>query len=797
MRCRKWLSILFLSILTCALATLPALAPALSAEAPGGAGGVVPAQKPAETPPTAPETIKAEAKLVLLDIIAADKKGNYIRDLEAQDFHVFDDDKEQPITSFFQYLRANPPAGPIQPRYIVLFFDNSTMPPADQIRVRQAASEFVGKTASPDRLFAVVDFTGALRITQNFTAKVDLLNRAMAGTKFASVQPNERGQMTEIASLSSTSPVQIRSDFAARSVLLAIRSLSRTLRTVGGRKTLILFSGGFPLNPERETELTATIDAANKANVAIYSVDVRGLLGLSPSSNPDFTEPGPGFPPGADLRESPFPHESALYAALLAPPVPLQEGPKGGGEGGGRGEGGGGPGGAAGGPGGPGPAGAPGGGPGGPAGAAGPSTGRGENPLPGNRDRGFDPFGNPRGNNPFGNQPGFRNNPNRSIIPPILENVTTNQQVLHALAVGTGGFTIFNTNDFAAGLVKISKDLDEYYVLGYAPPGLIHDGSYHRIRVKVDRKGVALRARTGYYDTKSPDLLAGRPEGKILEERAASAEPGNVPVSLTAPHFYTSANVARVNVTLDIPGSALTFEKSKGKFHSEINVLGIAYRDDGSVGARFSDTVKLDLEKKELKAYSNGSYPYQNSFNIAPGKYNLKVVLSTGGEKFGKYETPVLIEPFDGKKFQLSGLALSDKLVPASQLTSRLDELLLEERTPLLVGGVQVVPSGSNRFTRDEKVGLYVEIYEPLPIKKEGILVGILYDIVDQKTKQQVYSSNTIPVNQFAQDGNPVIPVGVWLPLKDLREGQYRLDVRARDSAGNVTPLRTAEFALQ
>ncbi len=378
-----------------------------------------------------------------------------------------------------------------------------------------------------------------------------------------------------------------------------------------------------------------------------------------------------------------------------------------------------------------------------------------------------------------------------------MESVATNQQVLHALAVGTGGFTIFNTNDFAAGLTKISKDLDDYYVLGYVPPSQIHDGSYHRIRVKLERKGISLRARNGYFDTKSQDLLAGRPEGKVLEQRAADSAPGDFSVSLTAPYFYTSANVARINLTLDIPGSALSFEKEKGKFHSEINVLGIAYREDNSVGARFSDTVKLDVEKKELKELTKASYSYQNAFNVAPGKYNLKVVLSAGGEKFGKYETPLTIEPFNGKVFHLSGVALTDKLVPMSRLTARLESTLLEERTPLVVRGVQIIPSANNKFSRDGKVGLYVEVYEPVPVVKNSVLVGILYSIVDRKTNKQVFDSNTIPVNDFVEEGNPVIPVLVKVPVNDLQAGQYRVEVRARDSSGNVSPLHAAEFAVE
>ncbi len=763
-------------------------------------------QKPPGPPPaTAPGVIKSEANLVLVDVVVTDKKGNHIKDLEQNDFQVFEDDKEQPITAFSRASKSNAPTGPAPRRYVVLFFDNSSMATSDQMQARRAATQFVEKAAADDRLIAVADFGGAFRLTQNFTPNADLLKKALAATKFSALQPNEPGQSTELASLGSPSPLQVRSDFAARSVLLTIRSLAKMLRSVPGRKTLILFSAGFPLNPERQSELAATIDAANKANVAIYTVDVRGLQGLGPGNLPDITNPRqqfPGLPPGAERQESPFAHETGLMAAFLAPPDPLPQRPGGGGGGGGAGGGGGGSGGAAGGGGGASGGGgraggggsggtpaAPGGGgnatPGGPSfpGASG-AGGRGA-PGTDRFDNLFDSYNNQRGN------------PNRPIIPPLLESMETNRQVLYQLAVGTGGSPIFNTNDFLAGLTKIAEDLDEYYILGYVPQDQAHEGRFHRIRVKVARKGLQWRARNGYYDLKGPDLLAGKPEGKALEERAAAAEPGNVPVSVGVPYFYTSPNVARVNVTLEIPGSALDFDKMKGKYHSEMNVLGIAYREDGTVAARFSDTVKIDREKKELKELSAGAFPYQNTFNITPGIYKLKVVLGAGGQKFGKYETPLAIEPFNGKQFQISGLALSNQVRPVSQLAASLDELLLEERTPLVVKGMEVVPSSSNRFKRDDKVGFYVEVYEPLLLGRGDVpLIGVMYNLVDRKTNQKIQSSNTIPINGFVLAGSPVIPVAVFVPVRDLPAGNYRIELRARDAAGNVSSWRSAEFAV-
>ncbi len=796
-----------------------------SARGPAMAAG--PQDASTQAPATAPGVIKAEANLVLVDVVVTDKKGNYITDLEAKDFHVFDDSTEQKITSFSHASQAGVSA-PEQKRYVILYFDNSTMSPADQMRARQAASQFVEKTASPDRMMAVVDFTGVTHIAQNFTADGTLLKQAVGGVKFASVSPNEPGQNAEIAAVGAPSLSFTRSDFGARSLLLSMRGLAKTLRTVTGRKTLILFSSGFPLTPERDAELKATIDSLNKANIAVYPVDVRGLV-TTVAPGFDMSQPQqsrPGFPPGASLEDSPFPHQRGLLASLMAILDPDPQRPGGGGGTGGGGTGGGGTGGAGGGVGGGG--GRPGGGGGGTGGGGtgGGSTGGtggggrsgtggtgGTTGGTGGTRGGTNPSGGTRGGGGPTNQPNSMNmrnmqcggpydylNPNcpqHQIIPNVPETATTNQQILYALASGTGGFTIFNTNDFLTGLNKIAKELNEYYILGYAPPNREHDGRFHEIRVKVSRGGVQVRSRSGYYDLKSPDLLQGKEEGKVLEARAAGAQPGDIPLSVAAPVFYSSPDVAHVNVALQIPASSLDFEKVKGKFHSKVNVLGIAYRPDGAVAARFSDSMNLDYEKKELKEFTKGAFSYQNSFDIAPGQYNLKLVLGAGGEKFAKVETPLDIQSFDGKHFQLAGPTLSNQVKLVSQLIASLDTALLEERPPLTARGYEVVPSASNRFSKSGDLVFYAEVYDPILRTGSPLRVGVLYTILDRKSNQTAYSSNTVPLDDFMTPNNPLGPVIIKIPTDKLAAGDYRLQVLARDSAGGVTPQRSADFTIE
>src|SRR5258707_3867142 len=261
-----------------ALLGLSGSAPRLAAQTPPKeqAAPAAPAQ-----PQISPVVIRKESRLVLVDAVVTDKKGNYVRDLTDKDFKIYEDNKEQPVASFSSGADISVQAKG-QKHYLILFFDNSSMAAPDQIQARGAAAKFVQANAGPDRMMAVVDFGGKLHIVQNFTANPDALTAAVKGVKYSSVDSNAAdassslGPVT-VASTGLSSLSNAEADFGARTMLLSVRSLAKNLRTVPGRKMLVLFSAGFAVTAENESELTATIDACNKANVAIYSLDVRGL----------------------------------------------------------------------------------------------------------------------------------------------------------------------------------------------------------------------------------------------------------------------------------------------------------------------------------------------------------------------------------------------------------------------------------------------------------------------------------------------------------------------------------------
>jgi len=380
-------------------------------------------------------------------------------------------------------------------------------------------------------------------------------------------------------------------------------------------------------------------------------------------------------------------------------------------------------------------------------------------------------------------------------VPPFPPSASTNQQILAALAEGTGGFTIFNTNDLLGGLERIGKEQNEFYILGYVPTDT-PEGSCHTLKVKLNRGGMNVRSRSGYCNTRSANVLEGKPLEKQLESRATGSLPGSIHSALQAPYFYTAPETARVNLAMEISADTFQFNKDKGKYHANLNVLGIAYRADGTVGARFSDTVNLDLEKDEWKEFTKIPYRYENQFDATPGSYKLTVVLSAGGDAFGKIESPLAIDAYDGKHFSLGGVALTNSAQRLNDIPSGLDSVLLEDRTPLVVKGMQIVPSGTNRFKHTDTVVLYSEIYEPLLTSATPPMVAFAYRLFDRASNKELFFTNIIRADEFIQKGNSVIPIGMKVKVDDLKPGSYRLVMQAIDSAKNHAPDRTVDFDI-
>ena len=103
------------------------------------------------------------------------------------------------------------------------------------------------------------------------------------------------------------------------------------------------------------------------------------------------------------------------------------------------------------------------------------------------------------------------------------------QNSLVSLSTATDGVAVYNTNDLAKGMQKVVADLSQYYLLGYYSTNTKLDGKYRRIRVRVKRPGLEIRAREGYRAATLEEITAGRPQG------GARVDPGPLSTAVAAP----------------------------------------------------------------------------------------------------------------------------------------------------------------------------------------------------------------------------------------------------------------------
>jgi len=137
--------------------------------------------------------------------------------------------------------------------------------------------------------------------------------------------------------------------------------------------------------------------------------------------------------------------------------------------------------------------------------------------------------------------------------------MSLDEDVMAELADGTGGTYFHNSNDLEGGFKSLTQAPECVYLLEFSPTKLKPDGTYHRLKVKVDRKGVRLQARQGYFapkPEKAPAKLTG-PTRQTVSQTAAtpqapvSQQSGAAPQSTASPQAPLSPPAAVAQRTKD------------------------------------------------------------------------------------------------------------------------------------------------------------------------------------------------------------------------------------------------------
>lgn len=360
--------------------------------------------------------------------------------------------------------------------------------------------------------------------------------------------------------------------------------------------------------------------------------------------------------------------------------------------------------------------------------------------------------------------------------------IRSNPQLwLKDLAQQTGGVTIANTNDLNAPLRIVMNEVESYYEASYDPHLKVFDGKFHRISVRVDRPGIVVHSRSGYFAL--PQLAGDQQvlayEVPLLRALSATTPLDGVPFEAAAERFSERGPNIQYMVTLQVPLKDLTFVPQKDGKSALLDapLLAVIRNSSGDIVNKFSKPFAVQEPLTAVDRFKKGyliqSFPTQ----LAPGSYTLEaVVMDRGDNKIGIKKSAFTVpQPTDK-------LAISDVVI-----VDRADKLKDNQIVnPFYFPGGKISPTLNTTLKGGQGnfLPFYFAVYPDPTIKDSPKLTMAFYK------EGQYLGSAEAPLPAVGKDGR--IPYIADLPADKFTPGSY--EIRLGVTQGSSTVEEKVDF---
>jgi VWFA-related protein len=583
------LLVLVLAFAAIALAQQSAPPPTGGATATPANAAPTPSQPQSEPVEGTAAVLKVKTRLVVVDVIALDRKGVPVADLKADDFTLQEENKPQKIRvfNFQQGPQGQPavlapaalPANRItnMPRFKtnsalnVLLLDGINVTNANQKYAREEMLRFLEKLPAGQPL-AVYAMGTRLRMLQDFTVDPTLLKEAVKKAKSTSLAVrSESSNAIDLppATLDAMPLAMLQQvlrfgqeqainqmDERVRLTIEQLGTLARNLSGYPGRKNLIWVSEAFPayLFPNDPDPTGRSSNAAVATQLPIVK-NYQGEIN----------------------------HASDLLANAQVAVYPIDVA------------------------------------------------------AVGNRDvysslSNTDSNGNYLGNSARGAiRNGLGGSAQASEVSNATETAMNSHSTMNSVAEQTGGKAFYNTNDLNRAIRDSMEDGSTYYTLGYYPENKEWDGRFRRISLKVSRPGVKLHYRQGFYAVEPKEYAKQDP--KILAIDLGSALDINNPISTALPFQAivlppSAQNGNKVQINYGVDPHSIGFElKEDGLQHASVDCGVRAYSKTGESIKIQGNTFNAALAPEQYQRVMKAIFPCNQSLELPPGEYLLRLAV--------------------------------------------------------------------------------------------------------------------------------------------------------------------------
>jgi len=350
------------------------------------------------------------------------------------------------------------------------------------------------------------------------------------------------------------------------------------------------------------------------------------------------------------------------------------------------------------------------------------------------------------------------------------------QDTLTTMAEDTGGRAFFDSNAFGDVFKRVIEDTSAYYVLGFSSTNLARDGRFRKITVRAKRQDVKLEYRSGYYAARDfAHSTKDDREDQLQEQLNSDLSATDLSAYVSAAYFRIADNRFFVPLSVVIPGYQVPFLRTTDKNKATIDVLGVVRDAQSRPVGRIRDTVKVapegadDLKHKVVQ--------YESGFELAPGKYHLKVVLRENLDgTIGSYETDVVVPDLKRDAIKMSTVVVGTQLQEGARR---------DDRNPLVRDGRALVPNVTHVITGGQHLYFYYEVYDP---SQAAPGIKLLTNITFFRGRVRAFETPLVEADQLAASDRKAAVFQFDIPAASLPSGLYTCQINVVDDrAGAFT----------
>lgn len=356
------------------------------------------------------------------------------------------------------------------------------------------------------------------------------------------------------------------------------------------------------------------------------------------------------------------------------------------------------------------------------------------------------------------------------------------QDLLYALARGTGGRSFFDSNDFERPFRTVNDDTREYYLLSYRPSETRQDGRFRRIAVHVRRPHLEVVHQAGYYVPSHTDVLSTEQrERQFQEELAVDLPAQELPVYAALAYVNVGAGKYYVPTTVLLPLSSLAEKTQSG---SSLEIAAVFRDTEGKLKQMVRQTITVADDTG--RRGTAGVVQYNTGATLSSGTYKVRVVVrdnSTG--KTGAFDATLYL-PASSADHMVIGPILTGWETPVRGAAPE---------NPLVDGGRVLIPNPLATYTPRDTVAFRYDLLGGLTPPIADIQRHTLNTALQCfKGSDRVFHSEPLLPSEMSGDS---AVVRTEIPAGALSPGSYVCQVTAIDEARGQFATARTRFAIR